>query len=117
MSSADIHPADAKAEATMEHHDASSDNVTASRRDRDSTDSDSMSINLAALGDDLPPGYFYSLNFLGTLTVRRLHSPMSLYITIMLTLAGLLSVCHQRIHVCHSAHQHFELHQPGYWPQ
>ena len=68
MSSTDINQADTKAEATMEHHDASasSDNV---RRERDLTDSDSMSINSAALGDNLPPGYFYSLNFLGTLTV------------------------------------------------
>lgn len=30
---------------------------------------DASSINEAALGDDLPPGYFYSLNFIGTLTV------------------------------------------------
>lgn len=33
-------------------------------------DTDTLSINSAALGDDLPPGYFYSLKFIGTLAVR-----------------------------------------------
>ena len=33
----------------------------------DSSDGDS--INSAALGDDLPPGYFYSPRFLGAMTV------------------------------------------------
>lgn len=33
-------------------------------------DSDASSIDSAALGDDLPPGYFYSPRFLGALTVR-----------------------------------------------
>jgi len=32
-------------------------------------DSDGLSINSAALGDDLPPGYFYSPCFLGALAV------------------------------------------------
>lgn len=33
-------------------------------------DSDASSIDSAALGDDLPPGYFYLPRFLGALTVR-----------------------------------------------
>ena len=35
--------------------------------------SDASSINEAALGDDLPPGYFYSPRFIGTMTVSPLH--------------------------------------------
>jgi hypothetical protein len=33
-------------------------------------DDDALSINEAALGDDLPPGYFYSPRFLGAVAVR-----------------------------------------------
>lgn len=31
--------------------------------------SDTMSVRKEALGDDLPPGYFYSVGFLGALAV------------------------------------------------
>lgn len=40
-------------------------------KQRSKHDSDSDSINEAALGDDLPPGYFYSIRFIGTLAVRE----------------------------------------------
>jgi hypothetical protein len=35
-------------------------------------DEDATSLNDAARGDDLPPGYFYSVRFLGALAVRPL---------------------------------------------
>ena len=46
------------------------------------TDSDNVSVNSAALGDDLPPGYFYSINFLGTLLVRifQVHNACYVYL-------------------------------------
>jgi hypothetical protein len=34
-----------------------------------SRDSDQLSINEVALGDNLPQGYYYSLSFIGTLLV------------------------------------------------
>ncbi|KJR88486.1 siderophore iron transporter [Sporothrix schenckii 1099-18] len=81
MNSTGIHLADNKVEATTDHHDASvsSDNA-ANKHDRDS---DSISINAAALGDDLPPGYFYSLGFLGTL-IGFCLSAISAYMFVIL---------------------------------
>ena len=40
------------------------------RRPRD--EDDASSIRSEALGDDIPKGYFHSVNFLGALTVRSL---------------------------------------------
>lgn len=42
-------------------------------------DSDASSINEAALGDDLPPGYFYSPRFIGTMTVSVLDDSEGLF--------------------------------------
>ncbi|KAF5004796.1 hypothetical protein FDECE_8735 [Fusarium decemcellulare] len=51
-----------KIETTAEHHD----NVE-EEKERARHDTDASSINSAALGDDLPPGYFYSARFIGCL--------------------------------------------------
>ncbi|CAK7217084.1 hypothetical protein SCUCBS95973_003031 [Sporothrix curviconia] len=59
MSPDDSHEVSKADTVTTEHHDPAP-----TKRE---VDSDSVSINSAALGDDLPPGYFYSKNFLGTL--------------------------------------------------
>lgn len=54
-----------KIEGTTEHHDVMDD-----EKERKAHDTDASSINSAALGDDIPAGYFYSMNFIGTLIVR-----------------------------------------------
>ncbi|CAK7244552.1 MAG: hypothetical protein STHCBS139747_006094 [Sporothrix thermara] len=59
------------------------------------TDSDNVSVNSAALGDDLPPGYFYSINFLGTLLGFCL-SAISAYIFLILP-TNILSYINQDI--------------------
>lgn len=48
----------------IEHRDVLEDEKYDVKRDADAT-----SVNSAALGDDLPPGYFYSPRFLGALFV------------------------------------------------
>lgn len=53
-----------KIENTAEHLDTVED-----EKERAKRDSDASSINSAALGDDLPPGYFYSVRFIGALAV------------------------------------------------
>jgi hypothetical protein len=53
-----------KIENTAEHLD-----LVEEEKERAKHDTDASSINSAALGDDLPPGYFYSLRFLGALAV------------------------------------------------
>lgn len=50
----------------VDHNDALDEEKERSKRG-----SDASSINEAALGDDLPPGYFYSPRFIGTMTVSR----------------------------------------------
>lgn len=47
----------------VDHHD-----TLDKEKERSKRDSDASSINEAALGDDLPPGYFYSPRFIGTMT-------------------------------------------------
>jgi hypothetical protein len=49
----------------VEHNDIVEDEKYEAKKD-----DDTLSINSAALGDDLPPGYFYSPRFLGAMTVR-----------------------------------------------
>lgn len=44
-------------------------------KQRSKNDSDASSINEAALGDDLPPGYFYSPRFIGTMAVSCIRKP------------------------------------------
>jgi hypothetical protein len=39
-----------------------------------SQDDDASSIRSEALGDNLPPGYFYSLGFIGTVAVSSIAS-------------------------------------------
>lgn len=53
-----------KIENTAEHLDTVED-----EKERAKRDSDTASINSAALGDDLPPGYFYSVRFIGAMAV------------------------------------------------
>lgn len=49
-------------------------------KERSKHDSDASSINDAARGDDLPPGYFYSLPFIGTMAVSPYrHFPYNLH--------------------------------------
>lgn len=49
---------------SYEHNDVVEEEKKLSKRDDDAD-----SINPAALGDDLPPGYFYSPRFLGAMVV------------------------------------------------
>lgn len=44
-------------------------NTIEQEKEKAKRDSDADSVNSAALGDDIPPGYFYSPRFLGCLLV------------------------------------------------
>ena len=50
----------------VDHVDIASTEKGGSRHD-----SDNASINADALGDNLPPGYFYSMGFIGSLLVSQ----------------------------------------------
>ncbi|KAK7408820.1 hypothetical protein QQX98_009006 [Neonectria punicea] len=67
-----------KIESAAEHHD-----VVEEEKERARHDTDASSINSAALGDDLPAGYFYSIRFIGALTGFCL-SAISAYIFLIL---------------------------------
>ncbi|KAK7427225.1 hypothetical protein QQZ08_006338 [Neonectria magnoliae] len=67
-----------KIESATEHHD-----VVEDEKERARYDTDASSINSAALGDDLPAGYFYSIHFIGALTGFCL-SAISAYIFLIL---------------------------------
>ncbi|KAH7162102.1 fungal trichothecene efflux pump [Dactylonectria estremocensis] len=67
-----------KIENTSEHLDNVEDEKERARRD-----SDASSINSAALGEDLPPGYFYSVRFIGAMAGFCL-SAISAYIFLIL---------------------------------
>ena len=60
-----------KIEGTTEHHDMTMED----EKERAAHDTDASSINSLALGDDLPQGYFYSVNFIGAMIVSC-HSSM-----------------------------------------
>ncbi|KAK0388942.1 hypothetical protein NLU13_2519 [Sarocladium strictum] len=62
----------------VEHRDVVEDEKYDMKRD-----DDALSINSAALGDDLPPGYFYSPRFIGALTGFCL-SAISAYLFLLL---------------------------------
>ncbi|KAL6404285.1 fungal trichothecene efflux pump [Ilyonectria robusta] len=67
-----------KIENTAEHLDTVED-----EKERAKRDSDTASINSAALGDDLPPGYFYSVRFIGAMA-GFCFSALSAYIFLIL---------------------------------
>ncbi|KPM38189.1 hypothetical protein AK830_g8362 [Neonectria ditissima] len=67
-----------KIESAAEHHD-----IVEDEKERAGHDTDASSINSAALGDDLPPGYFYSVRFLGALAGFCL-SAISAYLFLIL---------------------------------
>ena len=52
---------------------------------------DASSIRSEALGDDLPPGYFYSLQFIGTVTGFAL-SAISAYIFLLMPTSILTTI-------------------------
>jgi hypothetical protein len=64
---------------------------------------DASSVRSEALGDDLPPGYFYSFQFIGTVTGFAL-SAISAYIFLLMP-TSILTTINADIGQCLTTHQ------------
>lgn len=71
-------------------------------------ETDQDSVREDALGDDLPPGYFYSLQFIGTMTVSQ---ALICFDKSLLTALGILSRCTFRIHILDPSDECLDLYQ------
>lgn len=74
-----------------EIENASSDGHFDSTPHRAEKSDDASSIRSEALGDDLPPGYFYSIQFIGTVTGFAL-SAISAYIFLLMPTSILTTI-------------------------
>lgn len=77
---------------------------------------DASSIRSAARGDDLPKGYFYSIGFLGAVTVsiRDLCLGKNKYELTRYLHVGFQLVNYIGLHLLAPAYQRFNLHQRRY---
>lgn len=65
---------------------------------------DASSIMSEALGDDLPPGYFYSVRFIGVMFVCKIIIEPPIQTPAKIMVAGLLFVGRVSIHLPTDAH-------------
>lgn len=75
---------------------------------------DSDSIRSEALGDDLPPGYFWSPRFLGAMAVGQTCCWKRGSAVADITI-GFLSLCTIGIHLLDPADQRLDIYQRRYW--